>query len=250
MRLRRSAAVLLCIAVVVSGCSRFERRDRADQAIGEDVIPIQNDNPIDTEVPVQTDVPVATTGPAQPTTAPLTPPPTGDGGPRSPVTERTEVDSGVANRSVVDHPGWRVSLTVGEKAEYAVSDTVPIEIALQNTSDHLRHHEVDQPDSVVITRADDPARRVWSHLECNPTLSVYEQPGGLRGIESGESASSIVRYPVSEECRLPPGDYVVFGQWSVCPDDARRETANPGTFACAEGRAEFVDAGPVPLRLR
>lgn len=180
----------------------------------------------------------------------LSPPPTRAPGIRTPVTGRTDVRTQVRNRSVVDHPGWRVTLTVGDRGEFSVDETVPIEVVLTNTSQGVGHHEIDQPDSVVISTASEPDRRVWAHLDCNPTLSVYKTPAGVRAVESGEEVPMIIRYPMSESCRLPPGDYLAFGQWSVCPDDALVETRNPGTYRCEDGRAQLVDAGPVPFRLR
>lgn len=245
-RRRHSLLVLVAAGVLLaSACSRFERRgDSADMVVGDPSaeVPTTEDGSTGADEP--------TTSTSSTTTLALTPPPTVAPSAPQPVEGRTVVRTGVENRSVVDHPGWRVTLTVGDRASHAVTDEVPIEVRLQNTSPQARHHQIDQPDSVVITSADQPDRRAWSHLECNPTLAIYEQPGGLRVLEAGGEIALIVRYPISEDCRLPAGDYLVFGQWSVCPDDARRETANPGTYSCEDGRAYFVDAGPVPLALR
>lgn len=242
---RRLIGLAVC-AVIVASCGRFERRGSegpvyASPDAGESV----------PTVPV-TDPPADDPSSPETSVEPLTPPPTRapDTGRPPPVTGRTVVRTGVANRSIVDHPGWRVSLIVGDRAEYGVDETVPMQLELTNTDARTSYREVDQFDSVVIVHPDRPDERAWSHLECNPTLSVGEQPGGLVAQDPDERTISIVRYPITDECRLPAGDYLVFGQWSVCPDDARRETANPGTFVCEDGRAELVDVGPVHLALR
>lgn len=244
----RSVIVLVAAALVLSACSRFERRGGDEEAA-------QSDTAVDAVASSSTiaATPPASTPDASASTAPTTTLPTPEPAHSPPVTGRTIVRDGVENRSTVDHVGWRVVLTVGDRADYGVDDTILIEVALVNTASRTQQYEVQQPDVVVITPADDPGTRVWSHQRCNPTLDVYEQDAGTAKLAPGDRTRTIVRYPLSNDrdgCRLAAGEYLVFGQWSVCPDEALIETANPGTYRCAEDGERYVDAGPVFLRLR
>lgn len=242
-RRARVGLALVVLATAAAGCNRFGRAPDGEGEVAAT-----------TPTAAAMSEPVAVAPETTPTAAARTPASstTSIAGPASPPTIPASGGDpdGVANRNVRDHDGWRVQLTVGQPA---ADGSALLEIVLTNTSERLRYYVVESLRVAYLTSGGEV---VWRSEDCNPTGSVYEVPGGASPLEPGASVTVVTRYPTAlrdsvtpKGCRLPPGDYEAVGVIPVCPDDFVEPTANPGTYRCAEGRATFLDSGPVAVVL-
>lgn len=139
------------------------------------------------------------------------------------------------------------NLTFGHSSRFA------IQVTLRNIGDVVHYYVADQGNFAAMTPVEKPQDVVWTSTKCNPTLGIYEQTGGAQPLDPGAEISAVVHYPRpsggGSGCELPVGEYLLFGLFPVCPDDALVETANPGTYVCEEGSERLLDSGPLRIAL-
>lgn len=233
--MRRLSVPLACL-LLAAGCGYFADADsatssedrRTDERAVEDVAAPQTTAPTTTTV-----------APAPSTTTAAASPPVGNGAP-APVVTTPPQAPGPANvaSGVVD--GLRIDVVAEDGPAYPSRPRFRIQVIMLNVSAEGRYHLVGQGDYAVIR--DRAGADVWWSNTCNPTMDVYEQSAGAQEIHPGEDVSVIVPYPQPEMaqdrgCDLPDGTYTLHGIFPMCPREHVRETANPGTYVCEEGRA-------------
>ena len=228
----RPLSLLLAGALVVSGCGRFSEGDRAPQqrSVG---------------------TPVETTAPPSTTTAPASAPPPSVPSAEVPPSETVPTTPpeapGPVNVAAGVTDGLRVEVVAEGGPTFPSRPRFRIQVNLENVSEQGQFHVVGQADYAAILDAS--GTEVWRSNACNPTMAIDEPDGGAQEIMPGEEVTVVVAYPQpdleeDQGCDLPDGAYTLKGIFPMCPREHVRETANPGTYVCEEGRVrEYVSAG-------
>ncbi len=245
--MRATAVGALLALLLLAGCGRFGRAEPEQglaTAGGGEVVPsptsvVATTTTTTADVAGQAPTPTPTSTPGgaveDPPTSVAAAAPPGPGEPR------------VANAATATTDGLEVTVVAEDGPDYGPGARFRIEIRLTNVGDVVRfHRDVDLDRAVLL---DDADGIVWGSQRCDPTRDVYRIQGGAFALQPGDSTRVVVRYPQVEGpdqgCALPSGRYRLVGSFPVCDAGSERETANPGTFTCADDDTAVVSSLPL-----
>ena len=231
---RNRIVCLVLIVSLVAGCGRFGREEDVAATSSTTSPPSAATSTSETSAPTTSTPDVAD----QPDAADPAPAPA----PAS--AGRTDAPANVA---AATEDGLRVTVVADGAVSHPRTATFRIGVSLTNESDRTRHYLLGQGRYALLVDA--AGGIAWTSTDCNPTLGVYEIEGGAYPLQPGETIDVVVEYPGAEECRLPAGSYTLFGQFPICPEEHLSETANPGTYRCAEGAEQLVRSAGLAITL-
>ena len=158
------------------------------------------------------------------------------------------------NAATAETDGLAVTVVAEDGPTYGSAPRFRIQVRLENRSAETAYYFLGQGDYAAI--ADQGGTVRWRSTDCNPTLDTYEISGGVAPLEPGEAVDVVVHHPDGPnqateagdpDCGLPDGEYLLRGFFPVCRRGAERETANPGTFSCAEQDTVVVGSGALAI---
>ena len=230
------------VLVLTAGCSRFGSAEEQAQTMTTTT----------TIVEATPDAPASTTTTTAP--RPSIAIPVGASEVSDTPTTSAPTAAGPRNAATAETDGLVVTVVAEHGPDYGSAPRFRIQVRLENRSAARAYYFLGQGDYAVI--ADHGGTVRWRSTDCNPTLETYEISGGVAPLEPGEAVGVVVHHPDhpnqatdagDPDCGLPDGEYLLRGLFPVCRRGAERETANPGTFSCAEQDAVVVGSGALAI---
>lgn len=244
---RRRLALLALSALLGAACggrgdaSNDQASEEENVSVGEGLLDTTTVRPPTTTTPTQGSAPGASGGPSDPAAVP-------------PSTAK-----GPANVSVRDDPsGFRLRLTVGDHVRFSTAAVIPLQLTYENRTTRVLVVDTDPRLSFVIR--DKAGTDRWRDSDCRTQGATGDDTPGY-GLAPGEQAELAATYPYDERfgraggafdassCKLPAGQYDVFGVVEWCAADQPTDSGPNAANACADGTTKLVMSTPVSIEL-
>ena len=194
--------------------------------------------------------PGSVVAPGAPTTRAPAPPPEDEpaadaAAPSPPRTTKATVENRTER---LDPNGLELVLVVADKVHFAPNEDITMELSFVNRGAETMYRYGAQEDYFELIGAD----RLWSTTSCQPDFGGQRPPPSAIAIEPGEPNRFVGTYPGArgsasrESCRLPAGEYDVYGIVDWCPPDT---VTRPGGGGPACDPARVVPVRSEPLRI-